>query len=272
MAAMNWRERLRIIIFESDTPAGRAFDVALLWAILLSVTVVILDSVASVQVHAGPILHMAEWFFTAVFTCEYILRIYASNSRKTYATSFFGVIDFLAVLPTYASLFFPGAQSLLLVRALRLLRLFRILKLGRYSREAQILMAALKASREKISVFLYGVLTVVVVVGALMYFVEGEHNGFANIPISMYWAIVTMTTVGYGDLTPHTALGRFIASGLMILGYGLIAVPTGIVSIELAEATRNTPPSGGRRCAGCASHGHLAEARFCLHCGKQLEG
>jgi voltage-gated potassium channel len=231
---------------------------------------VILDSVADIRAHAGSVLYTAEWVFTVLFTLEYGLRLYATNNRRTYVTSFFGVIDFLAILPTYASLVFPGAQSLLLVRALRLVRLFRILKLGRYSREAQILVNAMRASREKISVFLYAVLTVVVAVGALMYFVEGEANGFTNIPISMYWAVVTMTTVGYGDISPQTPLGRLIASGLMILGYGLIAVPTGIVSIELAEAARNAPPLPERTCQACAAGGHLSEASFCRMCGKPL--
>jgi len=266
---MPFRERLGRVIFESDTPAGRAFDVALLWAITASVAIVVLESVSGVRAVAGPALRAAEWALTLLFTAEYFLRLYASPSRRAYAGSFFGVVDLLAVIPTYTALFLPGAQSLLLVRALRLVRLFRIFKLGRYSREAQILLTALRASREKITVFLYTVLTIIVVVGALMYFVEGETHGFSNIPISMYWAVVTMTTVGYGDITPQTPLGRLVASGLMIIGYGIIAVPTGIVTIELAEAARSLP-AGEKMCPSCRAFGHVSNARFCHDCGDKL--
>ncbi len=264
----SWRGRLHEIIFEADTPAGKAFDVALLWAIVLSVIAVSLDSVPSIQQRYGEALRLIEWGFTALFTVEYVLRLLAVQRPSRYALSFFGIVDLLAVAPTYLSLFWAGSQSLLVIRVLRLLRVFRVLKLSRFLSEADVLVRALRASRPKIVVFLGTVLTVVVIVGAMMYLIEGEANGFTSIPVSMYWAIVTMTTVGYGDIAPHTVGGRILASALMILGYGVIAVPTGILSVELARASRTDVST--QACPNCSREGHDADAQFCKFCGSEL--
>jgi voltage-gated potassium channel len=263
------RDRLYQVVFESDTPAGRAFDVSLLWCIILSVLAVLLESVGSVRQAWGGALRGLEWGFTGLFTAEYFLRLYSARHPGRYARSFFGLVDLGALLPTYISILFPGAQSLLALRALRLVRVFRILKLGRYTGEAQILLDALAASREKITVFLSAVVTIVLSVGALMYFVEGEKHGFANIPTGMYWAVVTMTTVGYGDLVPQTALGKFLASLLMIAGYGILAVPTGIVTVELAQASR-ARGAAGLVCRACHLADHDRDARHCKICGALL--
>jgi voltage-gated potassium channel len=262
------RARLHEIIFESHTPAGRAFDVGLLWAIVLSVTAVMLDSVAHLRAEYGPVLRPVEWLFTVLFTVEYLLRLYAVRYPRRYATSFFGLVDLLAILPTYLSVLIPGAQTLLVVRVLRLLRIFRVLKLVSFLGEAEVLLTALRASRPKITVFLVAVLSTVVIMGAVMYLLEGEESGFDSIPRGMYWAIVTMTTVGFGDITPRTIAGQFIASVLMILGYGIIAVPTGIVSVELAAATRQ--PLNPQACPGCGAEGHDPDAVFCKRCGTRL--
>lgn len=262
-----WRGKLHEIIFEAETPAGRVFDVILISAIVLSVIVVILDSVQRYQERFGGILYTAEWFFTILFSLEYILRLASVRKPWRYSLSFFGVIDLLAILPTYASLFFPGVQYLLTVRILRLLRIFRILKLSEYISEAQLLTSALRASARKIGVFLLAVLSMVTVIGSLIYVIEGEENGFKDIPTSIYWAIVTLTTVGYGDISPKTALGQFFASIVMILGYGIIAVPTGIVTVELSKATGKTST---RSCPACATEGHDADAVFCKYCGAHL--
>ena len=264
-----WRQRLYRIIFGVDTRAGKAFDVVLIWAIILSVIVVMLDSVEAIQSRFHPILYALEWLFTALFTAEYAVRLIVARHPARYALSVFGLIDLLAVLPTYLSLFLGGAQSLLVIRALRLLRIFRVFKLTQYLSEADVLRIALLASRRKITVFVLFVLSVAVIMGALMYLIEGERAGFTSIPRSMYWAIVTMTTVGYGDISPRTALGQAFASALMILGYGIIAVPTGIVSVELAQATRKDA-SPGRACAGCGKDGHDADAVYCKYCGEAL--
>jgi voltage-gated potassium channel len=263
-----FRHRLHEIIFEADTPAGKAFDVALLCAILLSVTIVALESVASIRERFGVQLRAVEWFFTALFTVEYVLRMVAVLKPLRYARSFFGLVDLLALLPTYLSLVLPGAHSLLVVRVLRLLRIFRVLKLASFLGQADILLTALRASRQKIIVFLGGVLSTVVIMGALMYLVEGEKNGFDSIPRGMYWAVVTMTTVGFGDITPKTVVGQFIASLLMIAGYGILAVPTGIVSVELAAAARKHVDT--QACPGCGTYGHDADAKYCKHCGTAL--
>jgi voltage-gated potassium channel len=263
-----FRHRLHEIIFEADTRAGKAFDVALLCAILLSVTVVALESVASIRERFGVELRAVEWFFTALFTVEYVLRMVAVLKPLRYARSFFGLVDLLALLPTYLSLLLPGAQSLLVVRVLRLLRIFRVLKLASFLGQADILLTALRASRQKIIVFLGGVLSTVVIMGALMYMVEGGENGFDSIPRGMYWAVVTMTTVGFGDITPKTVVGQFIASLLMIAGYGILAVPTGIVSVELAAAARKHVDT--QACPGCGTYGHDADAKYCKHCGTAL--
>lgn len=262
-----WRDRLDIVVNGTDTPAGRAFDVVLLILIVASVLLVTLESVPSIVRERAQSLRVMEWLVTGTFTIEYILRLICVPDARRYATSFLGIVDFLAILPAYLGLVLDGAHSLTVVRALRLLRVFRILKLTHYLGEARTLMVALRASRAKITVFLFTVIIVVVIVGTLMYVVEGPASGFDSIPVSMYWAIVTMTTVGYGDIAPVTVPGRFIASLLMILGYGIIAVPTGIVSAEMVRATR--PPSG-RHCPRCGKDSHDVDARHCSHCGERL--
>ena len=262
------RSQLHEIIFEADTPAGKAFDVALLVCILISVVAVLLESVASMRDEFGSWLRAVEWVLTALFTLEYFLRLYSVHRPGRYATSFFGLVDLLAAIPTYLSLLAPGAQSLLLIRALRLLRVFRVLKLVRYSREAKALMAGMRASRPKITVFLGAQMTIVLIVGALMYLIESTEAGFTSIPQSVYWAIVTMTTVGYGDIAPVTVLGQSLAGMLMILGYSIIAVPAGIVSVELAR-TRNMPFST-QACPSCSAEGHDADAVHCKYCGAKL--
>ncbi|NTX01281.1 ion transporter [Myxococcus llanfairpwllgwyngyllgogerychwyrndrobwllllantysiliogogogochensis] len=264
-----FRARLHTIIFEADTPAGKAFDVALLWAIVFSIAAVMLESVSSIRVRYASALQVAEWFFTIIFALEYVLRLIAVRRPLDYARSFFGLVDLLAILPSFLSVIFPGAQTLLVVRVLRLLRVFRVLKLGHLLGQAEVLLTALRASRGKIIVFLGFVLTVDVVMGAIMYLVEGEQHGFDSIPRSMYWAIVTMTTVGFGDITPKTVPGQFIASVLMIMGYGILAVPTGIVSVELAAATKQRPDT--QACPGCGAQGHDLDARYCKTCGTALD-
>ncbi len=233
-----WRARWHEVIFEADTPAGKRFDLALLGVILLSVLAVCLESVRELQEAHGPVLRALEWAITVLFTAEYLVRLACVKRPLRYMVSFYGIVDLLAILPTYLSFFLPGSQSLLVIRALRLLRVFRILKLTHFVGETRLLGAAMRASARKITVFICVVLTTVLIAGALMYLVEGEKHGFTNIPLSIYWAVVTMSTVGYGDVVPHTVLGRFIASGLMILGYAIIAVPTGIVTVELSAAAR----------------------------------
>ena len=263
------RARLHEVIFESDTRAGRYFDHTLTWLILLSVATVVLESVREVREQYGTLLHVLEWVFTLLFTVEYGLRLLSVRHPTRYATSFFGVVDLLAIVPTYLSVFVPGSQYLLVIRILRLLRVFRLLKLSEYVVEADILRHALRASRRKISVFISAVVLLVVIIGALMYVIEGEANGFTSIPRSVYWAIVTLTTVGYGDLSPRTALGQMAASIVMIIGYGIIAVPTGIVSVELAQAVRDKKVTG-QSCPSCAAEGHDADAICCKYCGANL--
>jgi voltage-gated potassium channel len=262
----SFRARLGIIIFEADTPLGKLFDVALLWTILFSILLVMLESVPSLRAQYGPFLRNAEWLFTALFTVEYLARIYAARRPLGYAKSFYGVVDLLAIIPGYLSIVFAGSQYLLVIRALRLLRIFRVLKLSRYLGEASILSTALQASRVKITVFLFTVLTMVVIVGSVMHLVEGPQNGFTSIPLSIYWAIVTLTTVGYGDISPQTPLGQMISSVLMIVGYGIIAVPTGIVTAELSRAARPV----GKQCEGCGFAVNDADAKFCKRCGAAL--
>jgi voltage-gated potassium channel len=261
---------LHEVIFEADTPAGKGFDVGLLVAILASVLVVILESVSSVRAQWGQVLRGLEWTFTILFTIEYVLRLLAVERPWRYARSFFGIVDLLAIVPTYLSVLVPGAHSLLVIRMLRLLRIFRIFKLGRYVGEAETLARALRASRPKILVFLCSVLAIVVIVGSVMYLVEGEEHGFTSIPVAIYWAVVTLTTVGYGDIAPQTVLGRILATALMITGYGIIAIPTGIVSVELADAQRRAVRVSGQACPACSAQGHDPEARFCDQCGAAL--
>lgn len=263
-----WRGRAHEIIFEADTPAGRAFDVGLLWCIVASVAAVLLESVAGIRERWGVPLRVAEWTFTILFTVEYVLRLMTVGRPLRYAWSFFGVVDLLAIVPTYLSLVVSGTQSLIVIRALRLLRVFRILKLAHFVGEAQQLTAALIASLRKITVFLGAVVTLVLIVGALMYLIEGEEHGFTSIPESIYWAIVTLTTVGYGDIAPQTILGKALASTVMILGYGIIAVPTGIVTVELAGVQRQRVST--QACRQCSSEGHDTDASFCKYCGARL--
>ena len=265
--AAELRERLHEIIFEADTPGGKAFDVALLWCILLSILSVSLESVASIRETYGWQLRAAEWLFTGLFTLEYLLRLYSVRKPWAYAQSFFGIVDLLATVPTYLSLVIAGTQSLLVIRALRLLRIFRILKLAHYIQEAGVLSQAMRASRIKITVFLGVVTSIACIMGTLMYLVEGEANGFTSIPVSIYWAIVTMTTMGYGDIAPKTVTGQLLATLLMPLGYAIIAVPTGIVSVELAQVQH---PILTRACPGCGAGRHGRDAEFCRLCGTQL--
>lgn len=265
--AEGWRQQVHDIVFEAETLPGKIFDIVLILMILASVAAVLLESVRSIREEYGVFLDAIEWAFTFLFSLEYILRIVSVKRPVLYALSFYGIIDILAVLPSYLSLFFPGTQYLLIIRILRLLRIFRILKLSEYTTAGSTITTALKASRKKIMVFLTAVILIVTVVGAVMYVVEGEANGFTDIPTSIYWAIVTMTTVGYGDLSPQTPLGKFIASIVMIMGYGIIAVPTGIVTTELVRAGRGVST---QVCTECHADNHDADAVYCKYCSTKL--
>ncbi len=260
------RLRLHEIIFEADTPAGKLFDLLLIFSILLSVIVVMLDSVAALQIEYGQYFYTLEWFFTLLFTVEYLLRLFCIGRPLKYAGSFYGVVDLLSILPTYLSIFLPSGKYLLVIRILRLLRVFRVLKLVQYVGEANTLWRALRSSRRKVAVFLLSVLLMMVIFGSVMYIVEGPENGFTSIPRSIYWAIVTMTTVGYGDISPQTDLGQALASLVMIIGYGIIAIPTGIVTAELT-ATRQIST---QNCPHCSAEGHTPAAKFCNKCGAEL--
>lgn len=266
------RELIHEIIFEADTPAGKTFDVWLLIFILLSTATVMLESVPSYHDNYLRWFVMLEWGFTIVFTLEYMLRLYSVRKPLHYATSFFGVIDLLAILPAYLSLLIAGTQYLVIVRLLRLLRIFRIFKLVQFTRESRIILTALRASRMKITVFLFTVLLLVCVYGSIMYMVEGENNaGFSSIPQSVYWAIVTLTTVGFGDITPQTPFGQFLASIVMITGYAVIAVPTGIMSAEMMKQIRMKGQSGLlSACPDCGRDGHEEDAGYCRFCGGKL--
>jgi voltage-gated potassium channel len=264
------RLRLYSVIFEADTPAGRRFDLILITAILLSVLVVMLESVHSIRSRPGSVvLDILEWSFTLLFTLEYIARLLVVQHPLRYATSFFGIIDLLSIVPTYLALFFPEVHALLDVRILRLIRIFRIFKLTLYIAEYQTLLQALHASRRKIMVFISMVLMIVLLLGTVMYVVEGPEHGFTSIPRAMYWAVVTITTVGYGDITPHTDMGRAIASVMMLLGWSILAVPTGIVTAEMTSQRllRRAP---ARTCPECRSEGHEPDARFCKDCGAAM--
>lgn len=264
----SFKRKLYTIIFEAETPAGRVFDIMLLFLIVASVVVVSLESVVALRRDYLHVFQALEWTFTILFTIEYFLRIYSSSRPLNYVFSFFGIIDFLAIIPTYLSLFVVGSQYLLVIRVFRLLRIARVFRLTRFVNEGQVLSKALRASLTKITVFLGVVLMMVVVVGAVMYVVEGRASGYTSIPKSIYWAIVTLTTVGFGDITPVTPLGQFLASCLMITGYGIIAVPTGIVSVELANAERLSTST--RVCPNCHKEGHSPTANFCDNCGFEL--
>ncbi|MCP4545220.1 MAG: ion transporter [bacterium] len=262
------RARIHEIIFEADTAAGRFFDLALIWSILISVVAVMLDSVAVIQARYGTVLTVVEWVFTILFTLEYLLRLWCIGKPLRYAFSFFGLVDLLAVLPTYLSLILPGSHYLLVIRILRVLRIFRVLKLVQYLNEAQIMVHALRSAGRKIIVFFATVITLVVIFGSVMYIVEGEANGFTSIPRSIYWAIVTMTTVGYGDISPQTAMGQSIAAVIMLIGFTIIAVPTGIVASEMTRAQRGEVNT--QVCPECAAEGHDTDARHCKMCGTPL--
>jgi voltage-gated potassium channel len=301
-----WRERLYRIIFEHDTIGGRLFDVVLIVAILASVLVVMLDSVQQLRLRWGPMFLAAEWTFTLIFTAEYALRLLSAREPARYARSFLGLLDLFAVLPTYASLLFPAGRYLIVIRVLRVLRVFRVLKLATYMGEAAVLTRALRLAQRKIVIFVFTVLTILVVVGSLLYLVEGPASGFTSIPRGVYWAIVTLTTVGYGDIAPQTPLGQALAAVIMIMGYGIIAVPTGIVTVEMANAARMAdlmpttdsapnpslaraqpatpervsfarsplppPPSAPERpCTVCGRAAHADDALFCARCGNPLE-
>ena len=263
-----WRLRAHEIIYEADTPAGKAFDVGLILVIIISTIAVMLESITSVRLEFGSLLKAIEWGITILFSVEYLLRLITVSRPLKYATSFYGIIDLLAVLPTYISLVLPGTHYLMAIRALRILRVFRVLRLALYLREGEIIIRALRASRRKIIVFLFAVVNLVIVIGSLMYLVEGEVNGFTSIPRSIYWAIVTMTTVGYGDIAPQTSLGQFLAALVMILGYSMIAVPTGIVTVEVGESMRASTST--QACPSCSREGHAPDAVYCKFCGSAL--
>lgn len=266
----NLRPRLHEIIFEADTRAGKAFDVLLIASILASVAAVMAESVNSIRQDHGSLLVAVEWFFTILFTLEYLLRLGSVRRPLRYARSFFGVVDLLAILPTYLSLLIPGTHYLLVIRILRILRVFRVLKLVQYLDEARLLGQAMRASSRKIQVFLFTVVTLMIIFGSLMYMIEGAANGFTSIPRSIYWTIVTMTTVGYGDISPGTEAGQALASVLMILGYGIIAVPTGIVTVEMSRSRDPQRELSTQACPECAAEGHDPDARHCKYCGAQL--
>jgi len=268
MKTKKWQSLIHEIIFEADTRSGRFFDISLIVIILLSVITVMLDSVKQINLIYGQDFYTLELIFTLIFTIEYILRLLSVGRPLRYATSFFGIIDLLAILPTYFSLLIPGSQYFLVIRILRLLRIFRILKLVQFSQEAQLLRKALKTSGRKVAVFLFTVLLLVVIFGSLMYVIEGEEYGFSSIPTSIYWAIVTLTTVGYGDISPQTGFGQTIASVIMILGYSIIAVPTGIVTVGMAQVFKANLST--QACPQCSHEGHDDDAKFCKDCGARL--
>ena len=263
------RERLHEIIYESNTVAGKIFDVSLLLLIIASILIVILDSIKSMNQQYGELFSMLEWVFTILFTIEYILRLISIRRPWKYVFSFLGMIDLLAIIPSYLSIFFVGAQSLLVFRALRLMRVFRIFKLSHFVSEMRFLAVAIKSSMRKISIFMLIVVMLVIILGSIMYLVEGGQNGFDSIPESIYWAIVTITTVGYGDITPVTTIGKLVASLIMLIGYGIIAVPTGIITTEMALAVKSKGHSN-EVCPHCGKEGHDEDAKYCKNCGERL--
>ena len=267
----NWKEKVHEVIYEADTPAGKLFDVILLLVILLSILLVMLESIESIGTKYAYILNVAEWVITILFSIEYIARIISVEKPKTYVFSFYGIIDLLSTIPKYISLFALGTHSLVALRALRLLRVFRILKLTRFIGESANFGKALKRSRAKIAVFISFVIVLCIILGTVMYLVESnEESGFTSIPRSVYWAIVTLTTVGYGDIAPITALGQFIASLIMILGYGIIAIPTGIVTSEMSKSEKELIPNNTQNCANCNEDYHQDNADFCHKCGHKI--
>lgn len=269
-ATSSWRSRLFTIIFESDTPAGKAFDVGLLLLIILSLLVVMLQSIPSMEARYGHELYLVEWAITILFSIEYLLRLACVKKPLHYARSFYGVIDLLAILPTFLSLLFPQTQYLLVIRALRLMRMFRIFKLTHFVREGRAIGLAMRASSKRIMVFLVFVFVLSIILGSVVYVVEAPYNDkFSDIPQSIYWCIVTITTVGYGDISPVTPLGKFIASLIMILGYAIIAVPTGIVTVEMGKVDKHDPITN-QSCPSCSKGGHDVDARYCKYCGHSL--
>ncbi len=265
-----WKAKLHEVIYEADTPGGKFFDVALLIVITISIILVMLESVGSLNLKYYWHFYIAEWIITIIFTIEYILRIVAIKKPKNYIFSFYGIVDLLSTIPTYIAFVFGGHNLLFAVRALRLLRVFRILKITRYIGESNRLLLALRNSRPKIIIFLFAVLVICIIMGTVMHLVEGPENGFDNIPLSIYWCIVTLTTVGFGDIHPITPLGRFIASCIMIIGYGIIAVPTGIVTSEITRSQKDKIPENTQACPHCNEDKHLDKAEFCHNCGKPL--
>jgi len=265
-----WKSKVHEIIYEADTPAGKFFDIALLVVIFVSIILVMLESVSSLNVKYYWQFYIAEWIITIIFTIEYILRIIAIKKPKSYIFSFYGIVDLLSTIPTYIAFIFGGHNLLFAVRALRLLRVFRILKIARYVGESNRLLLALRNSRPKIIVFLFAVLIICIIMGTVMHLVEGEEGGFDNIPLSIYWCIVTLTTVGFGDIHPVTPAGRFIASFIMIVGYGIIAVPTGIVTSEITRSQKDKIPTNTQACPHCNETKHLDKAEFCHNCGNIL--
>ncbi|HUR32075.1 MAG TPA: ion transporter [Saprospiraceae bacterium] len=273
MTRRSLREKLSRVIFYNDTKAGHRFDIAIVWMIVFSVSFVILDSVDSISPTVHQVFKIAEWVFTILFTIEYIFRIYSAPDRWKYITSFFGIVDFLAIIPSYVGIFIIGTQHLLIVRILRLLRIFRIFQMGHFVREGSIVASALRASQVKIIVFLVFVIIASILMGALMYMVEADYNPhMENIPDGIYWAIVTLTTVGYGDTIPVTALGKFLASIVMILGYGVIAVPTGIVTAEISSRVLAPKDRLKIKCSHCGDGDHLQNSYYCHNCGTELPG
>ena len=269
--SLRLKRRIYEIIFEADTPAGKLFDVVLIWSIILSVILVIVESVHEYSIEFQPLFTAGEWLFTVLFLLEYICRIYVVRKKTAYIFSFFGIIDLLSVLPTMVSLLIPGAQYLMVIRILRLLRVFRVFKLAGYIAEAEVLRKALIASSRKILVFLSTIAVLVVVIGAIMYVIEGPEHGFRDIPTSIYWAVVTLTTVGYGDISPQTGVGMFFASIVMVMGYAIIAVPTGIMTVELSKLDRKKSKPTTQVCHSCMREGHDHDAVFCKYCGGTID-
>lgn len=264
----DWKSNLNQIINGIDTPLGRAFDIALICSISISSLLIIVDSVTTIHAQWGPVISLLQSFFLVIFSLEYILRLLVTPRKRDYLLSFYGIVDFIAIAPVYLSLFISFGSFFPIVRILRLLRLFSVFKMGRYIAESGALLKALRASKTKISVFLFTLIFIVIIVGALMYTIEGPEHGFVSIPESMYWAVVTISTVGYGDISPQTELGKFLASALMLVGYGIIAVPTGIITSELTQVAKEKPSR--QKCPGCGHLNHPRGAQYCNQCGQKL--
>ncbi|MBB1271081.1 ion transporter [Shewanella sp. SR44-3] len=263
------KQQLRAIIFGTETRWGRYFDISLILCILLSVSLVFIDTIESIHQQYGALINIGEWFFTVIFTLEYLLRLYCSENRFSFAKSFYGVVDFISILPSYLALFIPGANAVLAIRVLRLFRIFRVLKLLRYLAEGNLLLKAMMQSSRKVFLFFFSVSLIIMVLSVVMYVIEGPNNGFTSIPKSMYWTVVTITTVGYGDITPQTPLGQGIAALTMLIGYSIIAIPTGILTAEISHEMVRTRDL--RKCSNCGKNGHDNDAKFCTQCGSELE-